>query len=144
MFSSLSFIVLCFTFKSVCYFELIFVYHVRFREWPTSWIRLELETQEGDEMLRLGGQEGKDSSWKADLTFLLSWLPAPAETAGSLRLCLPLCLPVLLPACTLQALFEPHTVTPSSAGCFWLFVALCLLCELMPLRLEMYADCLTS
>ena len=39
---------------------------------------------------------------------------------------------------------EPHTVTPSSAGCFWLFVALCLLCELMPLRLEMYADCLTS
>ena len=58
MFSSKSFIVLCFTFKSVCYFELIFVYHVRFRGRLTSWIHLELETQEGDEMQRLGGQEG--------------------------------------------------------------------------------------
>lgn len=50
--------VLCFTFKSVCYFELIFVYHVTFRGRLTSWIHLELETQEGDEMQRLGGQEG--------------------------------------------------------------------------------------
>ena len=58
MFSSKSFIVLCFTFKSVCHFELIFLYHVRFRGRLTSWTHLELEAQEGDEMQRLGGQEG--------------------------------------------------------------------------------------